>query len=94
MVIYFCVESFIAMLYGMETVPMTWSHVVCPVNAKRPCEKRQHQGENEGREYHREVQESKTEVVWIHKMTTKNTSEETVEMVPPGRRKSGRPKQI
>ena len=36
-------------------------------HAKRPCEKRKHQGETEGREYHREVQESKTEVVWRRK---------------------------
>ena len=33
-------------------------------HAKRPREKRIHQGETEGREYHREVQESATEVVW------------------------------
>ena len=33
-------------------------------HAKRPREKRKHQGETEGREYHREVQESATEVVW------------------------------
>ena len=32
--------------------------------AKRPCEKRKHQGETEGREYRREVQESATQVVW------------------------------
>ena len=32
--------------------------------AKRPCEKQQHQGVTEGREYHREVQEGKTWVVW------------------------------
>ena len=34
-----------------------WPH------AKRPHEKRQHQGETEGRQYHREVQESKTGMV-------------------------------
>ena len=33
-------------------------------HAKRPCEKQKHQGETEGREYHREVQESKVEAVW------------------------------
>ena len=33
-------------------------------HTKRPCEKRKHQGETEGREYRREVQESATEVVW------------------------------
>ena len=31
--------------------------------AKRPCEKRKHQEETEGGEYHREAQESTTEVV-------------------------------
>ena len=35
-----------------------WPHT------KRPCEKRKHQGETEGREYRREVQESETQVVW------------------------------
>ena len=30
-------------------------------------EKRKHQGETEGREYHREVQESATQVVWPRK---------------------------
>ena len=34
---------------------------------KRPCEKRKHQGETEGREYHKEVQESATEVGWPRK---------------------------
>ena len=33
-------------------------------HARRPCEKRKQQGETERREYHREVQESATEVVW------------------------------
>ena len=36
-------------------------------HAERPCEKRKHQGETEGREYHREVQESATDVVWPRK---------------------------
>ena len=36
-------------------------------HAKRPCEKRKHQGETEGREYRREVQESVTKVVWPRK---------------------------
>ena len=36
-------------------------------HTKRPCEKRGHQGETEGREHHREVQERKTEVVWPRK---------------------------
>ena len=36
-------------------------------HAKRPCEKLKHQGETEGREYHREVQESATQVVWPRK---------------------------
>ena len=36
-------------------------------HAKRPCEKRKHQGQTEGREYHREVQESEHEVVWPRK---------------------------
>ena len=36
-------------------------------HAKRPCEKRKHQGETEGREYHREGQESVTEMVWPRK---------------------------
>ena len=36
-------------------------------HAERPCEKRKHQGETEGREYHIEVQESATEVVWPRK---------------------------
>ena len=38
-------------------------------HAKRPCEKRKHQGETEGREYRREVQESKAEVVWTREET-------------------------
>ena len=33
-------------------------------HAKRPCDKGKHQGETECREYHREVQESSTDVVW------------------------------
>ena len=65
-----------AMLYGMETVPGTSSHVKklevtemmgMRPHAKRPCEKRKHKGETEGREYHREVQESATEVGWPRK---------------------------
>ena len=65
-----------AMLYGMETVPGTSSHVKklevtemmgMRPHAKRPCEKRKHQGETEGREYHREVQESATEAGWPRK---------------------------
>ena len=36
-------------------------------HAKRPCEKRKPQGETECSEYHREVQESSTEVVWPRK---------------------------
>ena len=65
-----------AMLYGVETVPGTSSHVKklevtemmgMRPHAKRPCEKRKHQGETEGREYHREVQESATEVGWPRK---------------------------
>ena len=38
-------------------------------HTKRPCEKRKHQGETEGREYSREVQESATGVVWPRKET-------------------------
>ena len=66
-----------AMLYGMEIGPVTSSHVKKLVvtemkmgmrpHAKRPCEKRKHQGETEGREYPREVQESATQVVWPRK---------------------------
>ena len=65
-----------AMLYGMETVPGTSSHVKklevtemmgMRPHAKRPCEKRKHQGETVGREYHREVQKSATEVGWPRK---------------------------
>ena len=33
-------------------------------HAKKPCEKRKHQGETAGREYRREVQEIATEVGW------------------------------
>ena len=37
-------------------------------HAKRPCEKRKHQGDHtEGRVYHRELQESASEVVWPRK---------------------------
>ena len=36
-------------------------------HAKNPSEKRKHQGETEGREYHREVQESATQVGWPRK---------------------------
>ena len=39
-------------------------------HAKRPCEKRKHQGGNEGRWYRREVQDSATEVVWPRKEAT------------------------
>ena len=65
-------------------------------HAKRPCEKQKHQGVTEGREYHREVQESKAEAVWprkeeIPRLCRKKDS--YLEMVPPGRRKRGRPKQ-
>ena len=70
-----------AVLYGMETVPVTSSHVKklevtemkmivqmgMRPHAKRPREKRKHQGETEGREYCREVQESATHVVWPRK---------------------------
>ena len=60
-------------------MPVTSSHVKklsdrhedvqmgMPPHAKRPCEKRKHQGDTEGREYRREVQESATEVVWPRK---------------------------
>ena len=66
-----------AMLCGMETVPVTSIHVKklevtemmmgMRSHAKRPREKRKHQGETGGREYRREVQESTTEVVWPRK---------------------------
>ena len=69
-----------AMMYGMETVPFTSSHMkklevtemkMCRWASghtdKRPCEKRKHQGETECREIRREVQESATEVVWPRK---------------------------
>ena len=66
-----------AMVYGMETVPVTSSHVKklevtemkmgMRPHAKKPCEKRKHQGETEGREYRREVQESATDVGWPRK---------------------------
>ena len=36
-------------------------------HAKRPCEKRKHQGETEGREYRIEVQQSATQLVWSRK---------------------------
>ena len=46
------------------------------------------------REYLRGLQEIKTDVVWTREKTkAKNTSEERLGMVPPGRRKRGRPKQ-
>ena len=64
-----------AMLYGMETVPVTRSHVkklevtemkmcswACGHTLRDLCEKRKHQGETEYREHHREVQENATEV--------------------------------
>ena len=62
-----------AMLYGMETVPVTSSSVkklevtemkmgMWP-HTKRPCKKLK------SREHNREVQESKTEVVWPRKET-------------------------
>ena len=63
-------------------------------HAKRPCEKRKHQGETEDREYHKEVQESATEMVWPRKEARPRLRmKKTLEMVPPGRRKRGRPKQ-
>ena len=61
-----------AMLYGMETVPVTSSHVkklevtemeMCRWACGRTCEKRKHHGQTKSREYHREVQESATQVV-------------------------------
>ena len=98
-----------AMLYGMETLPVTSSHVkklevtemkmcICQMgmrpHAKRPCEKRKHQGETGGREYHREAQESETGVVWPRKEARPRLRrKKDSEMVPPGRRKRGRPKQ-
>ena len=42
-------------------------HMGMRPHAKRPCEKRKHKGETEGREYGREVQESATQVVWPRK---------------------------
>ena len=48
----------------------------------------------EGREYHREVQESKTEVVWTREENDKESvRSQTLEVVPNGRRR-GKPKQI
>ena len=90
------------MLHGMETVPMTSSHVkkrevteikMCKWacgHTKIPCEKRYHQGETDCREYHREVQESKNEVVCTRKEArTKYVGRNTLDMVPPGSRKRG-----
>ena len=49
--------------------------------------------ETEGREYHTEVQESKTEVVWICEENDKESVRgQTLEAVPNGRRR-GKPKQ-
>ena len=46
------------------------------------------------REYHREVQESAVGVVWPRKEAKPRLRrKKTLEMVPPGRRKRGRPKQ-
>ena len=48
-------------------------------------------GETEGREYHREAQER---LRWfIHVKRLEYVGRQTLEMVPPGRRKRGRPKQ-
>ena len=54
-----------------------------------------HHGETKSREYLREVQESKIEVVWIllARRDQEYVGRKTLEMVPPGRRKRGRPKQ-
>ena len=50
--------------------------------------------ETEGREYHREVLESKTEVVWTREENDKESvRSQTLEAVPNGRRR-GKPKQI
>ena len=72
-------------------------HMGMRPHAKRPCEKRKHQGETEGREYRREMQESKIEVVWTCQEARPSigyVGRKTLEMVPPGRRKRGRPNQI
>ncbi len=48
--------------------------------------------ETEGREHHREVQESKTEVVWTREENDKEYARrQTLDLVPNGRRR-GRPK--
>ena len=93
--------------YAVATVPMTSSHVkklevtemkMCRWayghTLKIPCEKRWQQGETEGREYHRELQESKIEMVWTHKKARPRivyVGRKTLEMVPPAweRRKRG-----
>ena len=63
-------------------------------HAKRPCEKRKHQGGNEGGGYRREVEESATEVVWPRKEATPRLRRKKDSgYVPPGRRKRGRPNQ-
>ena len=49
----------------LEVTEMKMSRWAC--GHKRPREKRKHQGETEGREYRREVQESATQVVWPRK---------------------------
>ena len=68
-----------AILYGMEidmsAVPVTSSHAKkLEVTEMKMCrwacghtEKRKRQGETEGREYRREVQESATPLVWPRK---------------------------
>ena len=64
-----------------------WPH------AKRPCEKRKHQGETEGREYRREVQESATQVVWPRKETRQRLRWKTNSGDGTTWAKRGRPKQ-
>ena len=57
-------------------------------HTEKPCEKRQHQGETGGREYHRYVHESKAEVVWTLKRRDQEyVGIKSLESVPPGRRK-------
>ena len=92
-----------AMLYGMETVPVTSSHVkklevtemkMCRWACGRTCEKRKYNGQTKSREYHREVQESATQVVCPRKEARPRLHRKTDSGDVPssGRRKRGRPK--
>ena len=93
-----------AMLYWMETVPVTSSHVkklevtemkMCMrPHAKRPCEKRKIKARLKAESITERCR--KARLRWFGHVKRRDQDyigRKTLEMVPPGRRKRGRPKQ-